>query len=302
MDVPRQLRQFLPSIDPHLFIRGSAPRVLAELPDASVDAFVTDPPYGIELRLGTRAADRNSIVGDGRLAARRLWRATVPQMFRVAKPDAAHLVFGTYRSPWMFDLLSRRFRVAGCVVWDKRIIGLGHLLRPRWEMIYLCVKGRPPRRGTAPAHVWEQARLIKTRHPCEKPVPMLRRAVRLTTAPGGLVCDPFAGIASTGVASLEEGCRFLGVEIGRRHWQLGQARLVKKCQPAWGRILTVVGRAFRALRAFPFAAADRASTRRKPSIEPPSQADGKARPSGFARVFRLAVAPVRFRPPRPDLP
>ncbi len=225
-----QLVAFLRSTDPFLFLRGSAVHRLAQMPDGSIDAFVTDPPYGIELRLGTRVPGSNSIRGDGRDAARRLWRAALPEMFRVAKPDTLHLVFGTHKSPWMHDALARHFRVVGCIVWDKRIIGLGHYLRPRWEMIYACAKGRPHRRGTAPADVWEQARIVKTHHPCEKPVQLLRRAVRLACPPGGLVGDPFAGIASTGVAALEEDCRFFGVEIARQHWQLGQARLIERAR------------------------------------------------------------------------
>lgn len=76
-----------------------------------------------------------------------------------------------------------------------------------------------------PADVWAVTRIVQTRHPCEKPVDLLRQAVRLTSRSGELVCDPFGGIASTGVAALAEGRRFAGGEIDPRHWRLGVARL-----------------------------------------------------------------------------
>lgn len=209
--------------------RGDALRFLSSLPDASVDAFVMDPPYGIELQLHSsrrhKGAPGRAIAGDGRAEARRLWRAWVPEAWRVARPDTAHVVFGSWKSPWMFDALSAHFRVVGCIAWDKRIIGLGYYLRPQWEMAYVCVKGRPPRRGTAPSDVWEQARIVRTKHPCEKPVPLLRRAVRLVSDPGQLVADPFAGIFSAGVAAVLEGRRFIGSEIDGRYVKLGDTRL-----------------------------------------------------------------------------
>ena len=67
--------------------------------------------------------------------------------------------------------------------------------------------------------------MAKTRHVCEKPVPLMRRAVRLVTRPGAIVCDPFAGIASTGVAAILERCRFIGAEINASHHRLGSRRV-----------------------------------------------------------------------------
>ncbi len=214
-------------IEQHRLIRGDAVARLRRLDDESVDAIVTDPPYGIELKLGTRRRGARSIVGDGRKSAVRLWSRWLPEAARVARPDTLHCVFGTWKSPWMPELLAKHFRVVGCVVWDKRIIGLGHHLRPRWEQIYVVAKGRPPRRGSAPADVWDVARLHKTRHPCEKPVALLRRCVELVSDEGQLVLDPFAGIASTGLAAAACGRRFLGFELDPQFVPIGRRRLIE---------------------------------------------------------------------------
>lgn len=50
------------------------------------------------------------------------------------------------------------------------------------------------------------------RHPTVKPVDLMRWLIRLATKPGDVVLDPFCGSATTGVAALIEGRRFIGIE------------------------------------------------------------------------------------------
>ena len=51
------------------------------------------------------------------------------------------------------------------------------------------------------------------RHIAPLQLEVIRRAVQLWTNPDDLVLSPFAGIGSEGVVSLEEGRRFVGVEL-----------------------------------------------------------------------------------------
>jgi DNA modification methylase len=60
---------------------------------------------------------------------------------------------------------------------------------------------------------------------CVKPVALMRWLVRLVTRPGGLVLDPFAGSGSTGVACLEEGMRFIGIENDPVSIEIARRRL-----------------------------------------------------------------------------
>ena len=41
----------------------------------------------------------------------------------------------------------------------------------------------------------------------------MRWLCRLITPPGGVVCDPFMGSGTTGVAAVLEGFRFVGIEL-----------------------------------------------------------------------------------------
>jgi site-specific DNA-methyltransferase (adenine-specific) len=50
-------------------------------------------------------------------------------------------------------------------------------------------------------------------HPNEKPVSLMEKLVKLCSAEGETVLDPFMGSGTTGVAALKLGRRFIGVEI-----------------------------------------------------------------------------------------
>ena len=62
-------------------------------------------------------------------------------------------------------------------------------------------------------------------HPTVKPVDLMRWLVRLVTPIGGLVLDPFLGSGTTGVAALEEGCRFIGIEREAEYVAIARARI-----------------------------------------------------------------------------
>ncbi len=64
-------------------------------------------------------------------------------------------------------------------------------------------------------------------HPAQKPIELMRWCVEKTT---GLVIDPFAGSCSTGVAALQLGRAFIGVEVERCYFDIGCQRLTAAYQ------------------------------------------------------------------------
>ncbi len=68
-------------------------------------------------------------------------------------------------------------------------------------------------------------RLRRNIHPTVKPVSLMRWLVALVTPPGGVVLDPFAGSASTGIAAVMDGRLFLGIEREARYVDIACARL-----------------------------------------------------------------------------
>jgi len=68
--------------------------------------------------------------------------------------------------------------------------------------------------GKNPEDVWsipnvKSNHVEKTCHPCQFPVGLIERLVLALTTPGDLLFDPFAGVASAGVAAAIHGRRFV---------------------------------------------------------------------------------------------
>ena len=63
------------------------------------------------------------------------------------------------------------------------------------------------------------------RHPTQKPLELLCRILRASSRPGDRVLDPFSGSATTGVAAIRTGRRFVGCELDRESVTLAVRRL-----------------------------------------------------------------------------
>jgi site-specific DNA-methyltransferase (adenine-specific) len=62
-------------------------------------------------------------------------------------------------------------------------------------------------------------------HPAMMPVELARRCVRLWADSAGVVCDPFLGSGTSGVAALEMGRRFIGIERDERYFEIACRRI-----------------------------------------------------------------------------
>jgi site-specific DNA-methyltransferase (adenine-specific) len=66
---------------------------------------------------------------------------------------------------------------------------------------------------------------VENNHPTVKPIALMRYLVRLVTPTNGIVLDPFTGSGSTGVACIEEGFDFIGIEMTDEYIPIIKARL-----------------------------------------------------------------------------
>jgi site-specific DNA-methyltransferase (adenine-specific) len=62
-------------------------------------------------------------------------------------------------------------------------------------------------------------------HPTEKPVSLMTELVLDFTAPGDLICDPFMGSGTTGVAAVKLGRRFVGIEKEPKYFDVACERI-----------------------------------------------------------------------------
>jgi DNA modification methylase len=62
-------------------------------------------------------------------------------------------------------------------------------------------------------------------HPAQKPVSVMRWLINAVTKPGELVCDPFAGSGTTGIAAVQLGRRFHGIENNPEYLEIAKGRI-----------------------------------------------------------------------------
>ena len=202
-----------------VLLLGDCLEILPTLP--KVDAVITDPPYGIDYSSG-HATDElwlsgPQISGDKSVEL----RDTVVHYFDV---DVPRLVFGTWRAPRPEDTKM-------VLIWDKGgALGMGDLSlpwKPDHEEIYVLGLGKrfvgTRDCGSVIRHPPVQSMAKNGRvHPTEKPVGLMLQLLRKTA---GLVLDPFMGSGTTGVACMNLGRKFIGIEIEPKYFDIACERI-----------------------------------------------------------------------------
>ena len=64
-------------------------------------------------------------------------------------------------------------------------------------------------------------------HPNEKPVSLMCKLVELCAPEGAIVLDPFMGSGSTGVACVQTGRSFIGIELDEGYFKVAQRRIAE---------------------------------------------------------------------------
>ncbi|EAO1992843.1 site-specific DNA-methyltransferase [Salmonella enterica] len=75
------------------------------------------------------------------------------------------------------------------------------------------------------SNVLEYARDREKYHPTQKPVALLEDLIQTYSNPGDTVLDFTMGSGSTGVACLDTGRRFIGIEKDKRYFDIAEARI-----------------------------------------------------------------------------
>ncbi len=211
---------------------GDALWVLDTLPDESMDALITDPPYSSGgMMRGDRMAQPNdkyskaeylkrvNFSGDNRDQHGYEYWATrwLMECFRILRPGAVIEVFTDWRQlPLMSDLIQAAgFVWRGVVVWDKTEAARPQpgRFRQQAEFVLWGSKGPLEVSGTPFPGVYRCVRANDDKlHITGKPVALMRALLQITR-PDALILDPFMGSGSTGVAAVIEGRRFAGIEV-----------------------------------------------------------------------------------------
>ena len=230
--------------------KGDCLEVMKTIPDGSIDAIITDPPYG------TTACKWDSVI-DFDL----MWE----QLNRIIKPNGAIVLFGS--EPFSSALrMSNIKNYKYDWIWRKPK-GTGHLNAKRMPMNDIetisifykkqCVynpqftEGKPyksksgkssfdgygkdNRKGNDNKGKRYPKRLLEfnvvernTLHPTQKPVELMEYLIKTYTNEGEVVLDFTMGSGSTGVAAKNLNRNFIGIEQDENYFNIATERINKE--------------------------------------------------------------------------
>ena len=191
-----------------------------------IDAVITDPPYEI-------------VATGGGIGAKRQYLHDTAGFtdcgfdYRVLSPFDNWVCFGSLKQvPKLIEQVAdRRWML---VTWNKpnpTPLSNGNYL-PDTEYIIHAWRGKlyGEYRDKARFIVHPAGDTEGGNHPNEKPVRVVTKMVRMASALGATVLDPFMGSGTTGVACIRTGRKFIGIEIDPTHYATACRRIDNELQ------------------------------------------------------------------------
>jgi site-specific DNA-methyltransferase (adenine-specific) len=194
-----------------------------------VDAVVTDPPYGVAL--GKREGMPSP---SGKLRRHGLAKASY-DVYEDTYDNFVALIIPRLNAA--LDVAHRAAVFTGPHIQEQRKatafggvycpVGSG---RHAWGFktfhpVLLYGKAPELHKGAKPTILKDNGYVKKNGHPCPKPLAWIEWLVGLTSRPGNTVFDPFLGSGTTGVACVNAGRRFIGVELSREYFDIACRRI-----------------------------------------------------------------------------
>lgn len=213
-------------------ILGDSVKVLEELPDESVDLIITDPAYeslekhrakGTTTRLKQSKGSSSEWFD---IFKNERYAELFPQLYRVLRQNAHLYVFCDVETMFVIKPVAQQFGFTfwAPIVWDKESIGMGYHYRSQYEMILFLEKGKLMLRDLSMGNIFRVKR-VSGGYPTEKPVEAIARLISQSGAPGEVVLDPFSGSGATGVAAVQAGLSYIGIDTSKKAHELAKGRL-----------------------------------------------------------------------------
>ena len=189
--------------------------------DNSIDAVVTDPPYGFDfVGRGEDGQDFDSLAN---FDDWELFENALDQFRRVVKEDGhVYVWWGWQFYGRMEEMFRQRFEHHDTLIWAKNNFGLnGHAnysYRPQYEVCFhgsLTDNPRPLNNANSLSDLLEFDRDAggDYEHPTQKPVPLISKLIADCTSKGDTVLDAFMGGGTTAVAAIQNDRNVVGFEL-----------------------------------------------------------------------------------------
>lgn len=256
--MPKETKQTNPkpykSVGDATLYLGDCLKILAALPEASIDMIFADPPYNLSnggytvhagKRVSVHKGDWDKSAGvETDFDFHYQW---IEACRRVLKPDGTIWISGTYHSIYAcgFALQLQGWRLLNDIAWYKPNaapnLGCRMFTASHETIIWASVSKKSRhtfnydemREGSFPKDfiknpgkqmrsVWSistpgKDEKVFGKHPTQKAEAVLDRIVRSSTNPGDIILDPFSGSATTGVVALRYGRKYIGIDLSQEY-------------------------------------------------------------------------------------
>lgn len=179
------------------------------------DWCITDPPYGIGID-GQKLSINKNPKHNRKAFEHKGWDNSIPDKSifdLILTTSINQIIFG---ANYFNQYLPQGKK--GWVIWDK---GQRGLTMSDCELIYTSTDN-PTRIYTC-----NRVELLKdgTIHPTQKPLKLIYKLLEIHTKEGDLILDPFMGSCTTAVACYKMNRHYIGFELDKEYFALGQKRL-----------------------------------------------------------------------------
>lgn len=188
---------------------GDCLDILPTLVAGSVDAVITDPPYAKEyIHLWEPfAIESERLLGDR--------RELITLLGHYQLPDVIHAFHETNMRFWWICGMRQTARTR---LWGKRV-------NVYWKPALWYIKGKKRALPDMPSDLVLGSKPEKSQHPWEQGIAWFEHWVERTTLYGETVLDPFMGSGTTGVACMQLGRKFIGIEKEERYFNIARQRM-----------------------------------------------------------------------------
>lgn len=224
---------------------GDCLDILPTLEPGSVDAVITDPPYGVSMpgvkhvgQPGSGARNFDFFPNDTPEESCRVARAAIAATEPLLKPHGSGYAWVGHRqfSEIVLDLEQRGWKTR-FLVWSK-IAPPPPPPGSGWPSaaelcIYWFRQGRRwthdgvdfPRSNVIVADAYRYGQPGKVDHPTQKPLECVEPLIQASSEPGETILDCFMGSGTTLVAAVRMGRRAIGIEREPRYFAIARKRI-----------------------------------------------------------------------------
>jgi site-specific DNA-methyltransferase (adenine-specific) len=234
--------------------QGDCLEIMKDIPDGSVDAIITDPPYG------TTACKWDSVI-----PFEPMWE----RINKLIKPNGAIVLFGSepfssalrmsnikqYKYDWVWDKVKpstpgivhyQPNRVFENIIIFNTGVYYPQMVKkdsPRTAYGATVTKNNEHGFGFKPCPAYKITHSYPTNilrfsnalqkgkmHPTQKPVTLLEYLIKTYTIEGETVLDNCMGSGSTGVACVNTNRNFIGIELDETYFNIAKERIEKERQ------------------------------------------------------------------------